>query len=983
MRKAGLGVFKTKFYRLEFNSVSMADADTPPSSVTIRRSGEIRPRLRPRVRFGPREKVHTFERSMEVALLGKEVARTDDSGPETDTESVVEPPAKKSMLGETLKPVEKWVLVQRGETTEGSIQGTPRKSVPLEEEEAVSDTSMPSLELDEMYGAPGDWEPRPVPMEGSVEDTRVIISEGGEGTPGVAEVQPDHVIPPVKEGEGEKGTPDKGEPLQVPFRVVIPGLEIPAERYSFEDVRSLRLRQEHDHIRQGIKVEEESLRKIVEERETFEKSFLADRAGRLGEHQAQIQNLEQISASIGILETKEVRLRESTEKLVSQNKEISSDILARQMTVSDFDHLIAKQGAKLAELEKLTQQAASDLVRMNDQKVPPKAPDPVVVREEPSTDGTFATAQEPSVMVEEIAAEAATETPTGHDDSMVIHSEDMVSSVSGHSSMLGSKTGKNEEFMMELCGKIETMFQRKLDCFLEETENIPDDGDKNKGVKKNESASNVAGVSPSDGVVHSTPAPASNPPSGTGLGGSINLSAVGQPALAGNAKVASPPAQVPQSQMSSTPPGNGNAGWSGVGKDNIYKSGKPSLYTPQNNPPTNNSRGSQPSSTKTPGTVNAINTPQGRHRGNMSMADELVYQSNPAIRRLGIDAVPCDVGNSRAVDYALEQASLPLRRGMTPVKKHAVKLKVFDGTIPWKRWFTRFASDMRHNGWEGDECLSALSWCLREGPGDPALTSFELSGGTTYEGLVETATWALGPTSGADPAADLEARVQKPDEGHRQFGMALRVLAAEAFETLSPSDPWLVRKLSSLYIDGLSDIRLSNEIASQWKTTMSLADIFELTEDAMRKRKLLRTVEAAAAIKGETPAGEGDLIVEELPEVAALASDSNDPKWGIKHTLYRRRINPAVELVKSEDSKLEAMIGKVMDKKAKGEKAAKVASKGQGKGKKPSKDTVCYNCGKKGHFARTCWSKDTKKVSSVEEQKNEPTSDQSPPPTGN
>ena len=100
------------------------------------------------------------------------------------------------------------------------------------------------------------------------------------------------MFPPLKEGEGVmRGATPAGEgPVRVPFRVTIPGLELSrleipeGTRYSFDDLKSLRLKQEHKHIMQGIKVEEESLRKIVEERETCEKSFLADRAGRIGEH---------------------------------------------------------------------------------------------------------------------------------------------------------------------------------------------------------------------------------------------------------------------------------------------------------------------------------------------------------------------------------------------------------------------------------------------------------------------------------------------------------------------------------------------------------------------------------------------------------------------------------------------------------------------------------------------------------------------------
>ena len=601
--------------------------------------------------------------------------------------------------------------------------------------------------------------------------------------------------------------------------------------------------------------------------------------------------------------------------------------------------------------------------------------DSVGTAQEVSKDETFVTADEPSVFivntVEEVVKPPATEDLDG---SMVIHTADMLSSVSGHSSMHGSKFDKNEEFMLELCGRVEKLFQEKLDCFLEETESVSVEND-TKGVKGDVPVAQATGNKPPVGPGNTAPAPGahSTPAPGTRQvpTGPVNVSTVGRPGL---------PKGV---NMNARPPGQGNlagpntsyGGWSNVGPDNCYGNARPMFNIP---PPPLPGSHVTPGSMNTPRTGGTIQsgTPY-QHRANMSMEDEVVFQNNPAIRRLGIDAVPNDVGNFKAVDYALSQTDIPLRTGMTPVRKQAIKMKQYDGTVPWRKWFTRFSADMRHNGWEGDECLAALSWCLRDGPGDPALTSFELSGGRTYKGLVETASWALGSTSGADPASELEARVQKPGEGHRQFGMALRVLAAEAFASMSPSDPWLVRKLSSLYIDGLKDERLSSEIASQWKTTMSLADIFELTEDALRKRKLLKTVEAAPVAVIEMPVEEVELTTEGVQEVAAI-----DPKWKGRRSFYVRRRVPGSDAQAPEEGALKTMIGKVMEERSKAEKAEKVASRGRGKGK-PNKDTKCYNCGKKGHFARTCWSKDTKNVSSVEKQKDGPSSDQSPPPTEN
>ena len=372
-----------------------------------------------------------------------------------------------------------------------------------------------------------------------------------------------------------------------------------------------------------------------------------------------------------------------------------------------------------------------------------------------------------------------------------------------------------------------------------------------------------------------------------------------------------------------------------------------------------------------------VTPPEGQHR-KMSMAEELVYQSNPAIRAMGIDSVPSDVGNSRAVEWSLEVARRPVNPGVKPVKRHANELKLFDGKIPWRRWFSRFAADMRYNGWTGDECLASLSWCLRDGPGDAALTNFELDGDGTYEGLVECVARGLGSDSGIDQEAELEVRVQRKGEGHRQFGMALRVLAAEAFESFSPSDPWLVRKLSRLYIDGLEDNVLRAEVASQWKTNMSLSDIFDLTEDCLMKRKLLRTVtvtlggtDSASALR------EGQLTSTESQQVAAHTPHSNPDVEGYNPLVHGSLRSPSMGEDLLPDRKMESVIKKVMKKVCKAEGGEMNTNP---KKAKPIKDPVCHRCGKRGHFAKQCGTEGPKTEIVLREQKDVPASDSAPPP---
>ena len=193
------------------------------------------------------------------------------------------------------------------------------------------------------------WELRPVPTVEAVEGTRVVVPVSQDG---VEVVKRDDLGETPEEGEETAEVISRGDKLfPDPFRLTIPGLEVPPyeprERLSLDDIRTLRLRNEHEHMKEGIRLEEESLRKLKEEREAFEKSFLAKRSGNIGEHAAQIKHLEQISVNVGLLEGTEVRLKSETEKLVVRNKEISSEILARQLQVAEYDELLKKQDSKL------------------------------------------------------------------------------------------------------------------------------------------------------------------------------------------------------------------------------------------------------------------------------------------------------------------------------------------------------------------------------------------------------------------------------------------------------------------------------------------------------------------------------------------------------------------------------------------------------------------------------------------------------------
>lgn len=267
----------------------------------------------------------------------------------------------------------------------------------------------------------------------------------------------------------------------------------------------------------------------------------------------------------------------------------------------------------------------------------------------------------------------------------------------------------------------------------------------------------------------------------------------------------------------------------------------------------------------------AVGSPLPISRRTTMLPEEAeIYEGNAAISNLGLDAMAGRGGQANSVDWSRKrmQRLSDWDEDAIPAKKQAVRPKPFTGKSPWKKWFGRWCEDVESNVWNEQQCLGSLKECLRDGPGESALWAFEDHGDGSLDCLVEIAAWICGPLNNADPTIELEVRKQEKGEGHRQFGMVLRQLANEAFEGISPSEPWLVRKLSTLFIDGLEDTSLSIELSTLWKTDMSLNDLFSLADDCTRKRVLLKTRVSAPVRREEDSRN---------VEAAGATRESSDP----------------------------------------------------------------------------------------------------------
>ena len=396
-----------------------------------------------------------------------------------------------------------------------------------------------------------------------------------------------------------------------------------------------------------------------------------------------------------------------------------------------------------------------------------------------------------------------------------------------------------------------------------------------------------------------------------------------------------------------------------------YRKRSASPWQGANKQPRSNSRLS--TSSTVPGSqMGDIILPISR-RVTMLPAEVEIYEANPAISKLGLDAMAGRGGQATSVEWSRERTHRLSHgdRSAIPAKKQAVRPKPFTGNIPWKKWYARFCEDMTTNAWNEAQILGSLKEALRDGPGEHALWAFEEHGDNTLQCLVEIAAWICGPLSNADPAIDLETRRQQKGESLRQFGMTLRRLANEAFEGLSPSEPWLVRKLSSLFIDGLEDSTLSSELSTLWKTDMSLNDLFSLADDCTRKRVLLRTRTTASMRRtDEFQPSEGCWTSQEFSDndISAVAAANAFSGRGRGRVRSRR----GTTVVSASESKKESTAGpqtlpdlltavRQCVENACGKASEKPRTNPVGKDKRSkTPDGNCFRCKQPGHWARQC-----------------------------
>ena len=166
---------------------------------------------------------------------------------------------------------------------------------------------------------------------------------------------------------------------------------------------------------------------------------------------------------------------------------------------------------------------------------------------------------------------------------------------------------------------------------------------------------------------------------------------------------------------------------------------------------------------------------------------------------------------------------------------------------------------------------------------------------------------------------------------------------------------------------------------------MSLVDLFEVTEDCIRKRNLLKTVSVSpvtaslAVVPGAThPAGE---TASEPAEARMVAAYNASSEKGSSTKKRRRSKSKTPTSSDADDSDIKGIVKNLLKNLYIGSKGKKKEGSKDGLKTKSKSDYACHKCGKLGHFAKECR---VKIVASVQaEGKDSVSTDSDPAPTEN
>ena len=322
---------------------------------------------------------------------------------------------------------------------------------------------------------------------------------------------------------------------------------------------------------------------------------------------------------------------------------------------------------------------------------------------------------------------------------------------------------------------------------------------------------------------------------------------------------------------------------------------------------------------------------------------------------MGFDVEARGTGN-RVMQQTRRQSSiLGTSQRADHARRRAVETAPFTGKPEWVTWYRYFVQDQETDGNSRDQALSNLVRLLRGGIASDVLWFWDEHGDGTIDDLAMKMSEVFGDASG-DPAAMLEARRQGKTERIKTYGLALKRLAYEAYPGVEQTTSWLITKVNGLFINGLYDPELVQDLCREWRTWMSLNELIDLAEDLMHKRRIMPGMMGRSA--GRVAAAESgplEQLVGEEGSVAAFGGRSSGnrnektyskPKVEEKVQVEKAKASAAENLVTSNELK-EAMakLMKLMD-------AAKNVSSGR---PKPSlAGVMCWRCKRLGHYQRMC-----------------------------